>query len=490
MKSESAEQVETAGAGGDIADPFAVDLFAASRARDAPAAPGATDAPRPEDFQPSTPEQPWHAALPKISRDEARLSRALAAAPPLLSEDAREALARVLARLARVRPEDIRLDSLGLHETTLSGLAAQSLPGRILLALSVEPEGAPVVLAPDADFASSVVDRLLGGEGAPPDALRGLSATERAVIEFLCLSVVRELNELAGEPVFRLEAVADALAPKLAARLGARAGGQPQTAPAQGAAPVAPHDARLLVVTVRVAVGETVGLARLILNEAALAALSAAENPLLARALRGGARSAGRLGVFKKFAGDVALRLLVGETHLDARNLADLEPGDIVIVERQLVAWDGGRIAGQLSLRAGAGRGFVVNGRARAQVTEEGGAVAAGGGERLLALAVESVAGGGRAEAERVEMEDEGRLEEGDEGAAALEGLLLTLRVELAARRISLEELSRLRAGQILELGCRATDPVELVADGRPVATGELVDIEGRLGVRVTRLTG
>ncbi|HYN86259.1 MAG TPA: FliM/FliN family flagellar motor C-terminal domain-containing protein, partial [Pyrinomonadaceae bacterium] len=93
-------------------------------------------------------------------------------------------------------------------------------------------------------------------------------------------------------------------------------------------------------------------------------------------------------------------------------------------------------------------------------------------------------------EAERVEMEDEGRLEGGAADAAALEGLLLTLHVELPARRISLEELSRLRAGQVLELGCRPTDPVELVADGRRVAAGELVDIDGRLGVRVTRLLG
>ena len=88
-------------------------------------------------------------------------------------------------------------------------------------------------------------------------------------------------------------------------------------------------------------------------------------------------------------------------------------------------------------------------------------------------------------------MEDESELgEETATGSGLLDNLLLTVRVELPARRISLEELTRLRAGQILELDCRATDPVELVADGRSVATGELVDIEGRLGVRVTRLAG
>ena len=89
-------------------------------------------------------------------------------------------------------------------------------------------------------------------------------------------------------------------------------------------------------------------------------------------------------------------------------------------------------------------------------------------------------------------MREEEMLTEPDEGdgAGVLESLMLTVHVELAARRITLDELARLRAGQILELGCRADDPVELVADGRRIATGELVDVEGRLGVRITQLAG
>ncbi|HWS54007.1 MAG TPA: FliM/FliN family flagellar motor C-terminal domain-containing protein, partial [Pyrinomonadaceae bacterium] len=117
--------------------------------------------------------------------------------------------------------------------------------------------------------------------------------------------------------------------------------------------------------------------------------------------------------------------------------------------------------------------------------------VVRGGAGGALGVEIESVSNGARGgEAERLGMEDEGRLEAGAEGAAALEGLLLTVHVELPARRISLEELSRLRVGQVLELGCRPTDPVELVAEDRRVAAGELVDIEGRLGVRITSLYG
>jgi type III secretion system YscQ/HrcQ family protein len=84
-------------------------------------------------------------------------------------------------------------------------------------------------------------------------------------------------------------------------------------------------------------------------------------------------------------------------------------------------------------------------------------------------------------------MEENSQADSG-EGAALLDGLLLTVHVELAGRRMRMDELAQLRAGQILELGCRATDPVDLVVEGRSIARGELVDIEGRLGVRIAQV--
>ena len=71
---------------------------------------------------------------------------------------------------------------------------------------------------------------------------------------------------------------------------------------------------------------------------------------------------------------------------------------------------------------------------------------------------------------------------------ALIDAVMVSVRVELAARRLQLDELSRLRKNQILDLGCNATDPVDLVVEGRRIASGELVDIEGRLGVRITKV--
>src|SRR5205085_8388152 len=78
--------------------------------------------------------------------------------------------------------------------------------------------------------------------------------------------------------------------------------------------------------------------------------------------------------------------------------------------------------------------------------------------------------------AEQVEKEEAAPDEEVmSEGATVLENLLLNLQVELAARRFTIDELSHLHSGQIIDLGCQATDPVNLLVDGRRIARGELV---------------
>jgi flagellar motor switch/type III secretory pathway protein FliN len=460
MKSETTEQAE---GGAGMSDPFAVDLFADGR-RDA----GRQESPALDEVAVANggDARPWHESLPRVTRDEARLSKALSSLPHALSSEARAAVARVLANFARVDEREVGLDLIDLRESDAKELSlSPSQSPRLFANLSVEPDGAPVAVALDSVFACSIVDRVLGGDGSPPDALREPSHTERAVVEFLCLRVLHELNALAGEPLFRLESLSDSLA--LSSQNGA---GDPASL-------------RALVATVRVAGAGPSGLARVALTEASLAALGASEGRLLLNGRKGRDGAAERWKAWRRLAPDAPLRLRVGETRASVGDVEGLERGDIVVVERTHVAREGARFAGRVRVLAGAGQGISLDGRV---ADSDGGEDA---GARALAVLVEGIDRGAGAEAtERIKMENE-ELRDGEAGAA-LEGLLLTLHVELPARRISLEELSRLRAGQVLELGCRPTDPVELVADGRRVAVGELVDVEGRLGVRVTRLVG
>ena len=73
-------------------------------------------------------------------------------------------------------------------------------------------------------------------------------------------------------------------------------------------------------------------------------------------------------------------------------------------------------------------------------------------------------------------------------GGVPIENLAVTLRVELEARRLSLAEVGNLRAGQVIELGARATDPVNLLIDNKVIARGELVEVDEQLGVRIIQI--
>jgi type III secretion system YscQ/HrcQ family protein len=64
----------------------------------------------------------------------------------------------------------------------------------------------------------------------------------------------------------------------------------------------------------------------------------------------------------------------------------------------------------------------------------------------------------------------------------------VTLEVELARVEVSLAELARLEPGAVLPLAIDRRGLVTLRAGERPVARGELVDIDGAVGVRITSL--
>ena len=60
--------------------------------------------------------------------------------------------------------------------------------------------------------------------------------------------------------------------------------------------------------------------------------------------------------------------------------------------------------------------------------------------------------------------------------------------VELGRRRMSLGEVSRLDVGSVVELDTLAGEPLVLYANGRRIATGEAVVVDGQFGVRVQAL--
>ena len=72
--------------------------------------------------------------------------------------------------------------------------------------------------------------------------------------------------------------------------------------------------------------------------------------------------------------------------------------------------------------------------------------------------------------------------------AADIKGIQLPMRLELETISITVEELSQLNPGYIVETTKPVDAPVSLKVNGRSIGTGELVDVAGKVGVRILSL--
>ena len=62
--------------------------------------------------------------------------------------------------------------------------------------------------------------------------------------------------------------------------------------------------------------------------------------------------------------------------------------------------------------------------------------------------------------------------------------------VEIGRKRVTLAELARLGPGALLVLEREAHEPADILVNGKVVARGEVVTVDGSFGVRVTEVLG
>ena len=160
----------------------------------------------------------------------------------------------------------------------------------------------------------------------------------------------------------------------------------------------------------------------------------------------------------------VALRLEVGRTAVARSDLAGLATGDVILFERFGVRDAGG---GPVTLRLGRG-GFAAR--------LDGDALAILQPFRLMNPGAPIM--------------DFDPSQKPD--AASADQLLRELPVEVVCElgRVTMsgKELLELRPGAVIPAGRPLAGPVDLTVGGRVVARGELVDVEGEIGVRITQL--
>lgn len=184
----------------------------------------------------------------------------------------------------------------------------------------------------------------------------------------------------------------------------------------------------------------------------------------------------------------------IGALTLNASELERIEPSDIVLLDEfEACSVDRGRIQGRIGL-AHAGCGPEA-GWIHAEVVSDH-------DHRLEVRAIELVPGSEGVRERRMNMstghdpeqkasgQDPASTSPGtNEGRALAEDAPVTLRVEIGRVRLTLREVSQLSSGSVLELHRDVREPVSLVLNDRVLGKGELVRIEGELGVRILSLS-
>jgi type III secretion system YscQ/HrcQ family protein len=163
----------------------------------------------------------------------------------------------------------------------------------------------------------------------------------------------------------------------------------------------------------------------------------------------------------------IALCAHAARVTLHRRELAALAVGDVIIPDRCALARDARGYAGPIELHAIGNARVLLHAQAHA-----------------AALTIDAVTGNGE------DVMSEGkRIQTAALDAARLgDDVPLELCLEVARFNLPLGELSALAPGEILSTGRAIGEHVALSIAGRVVARGELVDIDGEIGMRVLEL--
>lgn len=456
--------------------------------------------------------------LPQVSKKQAELLRRLEWMLPNVRNTG-EASASVKARLEEMFEETVSLKAESAQIVTPAQLARFVGDPTFLAVLAPLPNKSRGLLECDIGLAHKAIDLLLGGTGEAV-ALRPLTDIEEGVMTYVIIETLKALAPSVDEsiPKLRIEGVMRNLS-----EVGSLIG----------------DDESLAVMQLRSSFGSQTGYIRLFVPESVLNGINPPPGAAVRRArLRSDASAnAGRLSQVKTW-----LRAEIGDVAILPQDLAELRSGDVVMIDGVSCRADRGE-AGTARLRVGYGReGYceaeLAVGDAGYQATVTAihlglpppiGApdelpeappadaeVEASADESADALAEQS----DEAAADAGDADEPGADETGDEsqvgepdpddddeatshsliersprmdeqqpeGADLLNDIPLQLAVELGRVAITAEGVVGLKIGHVIDLNRPAGEPLELSVNGKVVGRGELVEIDGNLGVRILNL--
>jgi flagellar motor switch protein FliM len=164
----------------------------------------------------------------------------------------------------------------------------------------------------------------------------------------------------------------------------------------------------------------------------------------------------------------------LGITYLPADQVGLLEAGDILLLDRTQVKIADGVPIGKAEIHSNFLRRGVI------------GVLVGWKDEETCTLTIESLYQEGlKSMTDATKKPEEGQEESSESVLASVE---IPIVVELARLKYTLDELAATREGQIIEVKKAQPDLVDLSVDGKIIASGKLVDIDGKLGVRILKI--
>lgn len=457
------------------ADPFASDIFASARLEENI---------EPEISPQAEVEKPaWVWRLPKISgqlNDWNALRKNL---PADFSDDLPKKLADSLAKLLNFGASN-PIEFLLLTERETSEIVETDDSWWLNFGFQTGKPGFAVEI--DDIFAVWLVDAMLGEKKSDREKIRNLTASEIAVLEFVAVNLTNQANKILNAPLFKFRGLSRKL-------------------PALAKQKNADSENPFLVANWQTIHGFLNSIVKIYAVPETFKALDVNENELLTVAPR-------RQIVWnslKNRVKEVRSRLFLGEAQMTLNDAAGLETGDVVLPENLKFSVKNGELNGSAEVFLSDGEHIKINGLFIPSENESSiefeeplvkdeilvRRVKSNQNLRLTIVRFDETENPqffekfmSNEEIESNGLGETSLAETGDGNGIALENLAVTLRVELEARRLSLEEVGNLRINQVIELGASAADPVNLLIDNKIVARGELVEVENRLGVRIVQI--
>lgn len=337
------------------------------------------------------------------------------------------------------------------------------LPAQSCFALlGAAPGTHKIIVDIDPALVTQAIDRLLGGDGQTAVIRRSLTQVEQGVVSFMLLKLIGTFYDgwTSGREV----------ALTLDDFLGTR----------DELENIIEDDTDYYLFGLKASLGDCIGYARILLPARFIETFA---KPI--------AQSGGTpeelehmRQVLRQIADqEVEMKVEAGRLELSPGDIATLEAGDIIILEHHQLTLTPEGPTGNISAYIGAGN----NGRLQGQLVIA---------EGQLKFAISQILVQEQPiEAPMTdELTDEPTIQEVTDNLPETEGLLRDIDapvvIELGRLKMNTAQVARLKSGQILRLPRNANDPVDLVVNDKLFARGELVEIDGELGVRLVHVTG